>query len=118
MNFETIIRHHHTKLTHLQTKLSDFNKQQPQSYTVLLMDSIEERRQAMIQRFIRVREQKLKTFFDEAPTMVDFLKEHRRSKIFFYTRITASLPFIETNLKDGGRFKWILAQLQNQHGFA
>lgn len=26
------------------------------------------------------------------------MKEHRRSKIFFYTKITASLPFIETNL--------------------
>ena len=67
--FETIIRHHHLTLTSLQDKLSQLNKEKPSLYTIVLNDTIEERRQAMIERFIRMREHKLKTFFDEAPTV-------------------------------------------------
>ncbi|CAF1474520.1 unnamed protein product [Adineta steineri] len=67
--FETMIRQNHTILTTLQDKLSKLNREQPQLYTSLLMDTIEERRQAMINRFIRMRQHKLKTFFDEAPTV-------------------------------------------------
>ena len=68
---ETVVRHHHMKLTALQEKLSKLNKEKSQLYTISFMDAIEERRQAMIQRLIRIREHKLNTFFDEAPTMVD-----------------------------------------------
>src|SRR5262249_10273954 len=71
--FESIIRRHHLTLTNLQDKLSKLNKEKPYMYTILLLDTIEERRQAMIKRFIRIREHKLKTFFDEAPTVVDNL---------------------------------------------
>jgi hypothetical protein len=67
--FETIIRRLHLTLTNLQNKLSQLNKENPHIYTFLLLDCIEERRQAMIKRFIRIREHKLKTFFDEAPTV-------------------------------------------------
>jgi len=69
--FETIIRRHHSTLTSLQEKLSKLNKEKPRLYTNLLIDAIEQRRQAMMQRFIRLRQHKLKTFFDEAPTMDD-----------------------------------------------
>jgi hypothetical protein len=69
--FETMIRHHHLTLTNLQDKLSKLNKENPSIYTNFFMDSIEERRQAMIERFIRIRQHKLKTFFDEAPTVDD-----------------------------------------------
>ncbi|CAF1349932.1 unnamed protein product [Adineta steineri] len=67
--FETMIRQNHTILTTLQDKFSKLNREQPQLYTSLLMDTIEERRQAMINRFIQMRQHKLKTFFDEAPTV-------------------------------------------------
>jgi hypothetical protein len=67
--FETIIRHHHRTLNSLQDKLSKLNKENPHIYSILLMDTIEERRQAMINRFIRIRQHKLKTFFDEAPAV-------------------------------------------------
>jgi hypothetical protein len=66
---ETIIRRHHLTLVDLQNRLSQLNKENPHIYTTLLLDCIEERRQAMMKRFIRIREYKLKTFFDEAPTV-------------------------------------------------
>ncbi|CAF3937208.1 unnamed protein product [Adineta steineri] len=67
--FETMIRQNHTTLTSLQDKFSKLNREQPQLYTSLLMDAIEERRQTMINRFIRMRQHQLKTFFDEAPAV-------------------------------------------------
>jgi hypothetical protein len=69
--FETIIRRHNLTLTNLQDKLSKLNKEKSSIYTILLLDTIEERRQVMIQRFIQIRQHKLKTFFDEAPTVDD-----------------------------------------------
>jgi hypothetical protein len=69
--FETIIRRHYLTLTNLQDKLSKLNKEKPYMYTISLLDTIEERRQVMIQRFIQIRQHKLKTFFDEAPTVDD-----------------------------------------------
>jgi hypothetical protein len=69
--FETIIRRHYLTLTNLQDKLSKLNKEKPYMYTILLLDTIEERRQVMIQRLIQLRQHKLKTFFDEAPTVDD-----------------------------------------------
>ena len=67
--FETVIRHHHSKLTTFQQELSDLKKDKPSLYMYSLIDAIEERRQAMITRLFRLRQHKLKTFFDEAPTM-------------------------------------------------
>ena len=67
---ETVIRHHHLLLTNLQDQLSRLTKENPRIYTTLFSDHIEERRQAMINRFIRIRQHKLKTFFrTKAPTM-------------------------------------------------
>jgi hypothetical protein len=66
---EIILRRHQKTLTTLQDKLSNLNKEKPRIYTSLLMNTIEERRQAMISRFIRIRQYKLKTFFDQAPTV-------------------------------------------------
>ena len=68
---EAVIRHHHATLIRLQEQLSKLNREKPFLYTIVLLDTIEERRQAMIQRFFRMRQQTLKTFFDEAPTVVD-----------------------------------------------
>jgi hypothetical protein len=69
--FDKMIRRYQTILTSLQDKLSQMNKLNKNIYTTLLMECIEERRQAMISRLIRKREHKLKTFFDEAPTVMD-----------------------------------------------
>jgi hypothetical protein len=69
--FETVLRHHHATLNSLQGKLSKLNKEKPYIYSTVFMDAIEQRRQAMIQRIIRIREHRLKTFFDEAPTVGD-----------------------------------------------
>jgi hypothetical protein len=68
-DWENAIRRHHATLNTLQDKLSKLNKEKPYVYSIAFMDTIEERRQAMIQRLIRIREQQLKTFFDEAPTV-------------------------------------------------
>ena len=68
---EAVIRHHHATLIRLQEQLSKLNREKPFLYTIVLLDTIEERRQAMIQRFFRMRQQTLKTFFDEAPTVVN-----------------------------------------------
>jgi hypothetical protein len=67
--YEIIMRRHHSILNSLQEKLFNFNKEHPNTCSLLLMNTIEERRQAMIKRFFRIREHKLKTFFDEAPTV-------------------------------------------------
>jgi hypothetical protein len=67
--FQTIMRCHHLTLNSLQEELSVLHKQNPNLHTNLLIDVIEERRQAMIKRFFRIRQYKLKTFFDEAPTV-------------------------------------------------
>ena len=66
---ETVLRRQHQRLTNLQTLLTQLNKEKPHIYTITFKDLIEERRQAMIQRLICIREHKLKTFFDEAPTV-------------------------------------------------
>ncbi|CAF3454204.1 unnamed protein product [Rotaria sp. Silwood2] len=67
--FAIITHRYNLTLTNLKEKLLNLNKQYPHIYTSLLLDVIEERRQAMIQRFIRIRQHKLKTFFDQAPTV-------------------------------------------------
>ena len=66
---ETVLRRHYHRLTNLQTTLTQLNKEKPSIYTITFKDLIEERRQAMIERLICIREHKLKTFFDEAPTV-------------------------------------------------
>ena len=55
--------------SNLKEKLFNLNKANPYVNTSLMLNLIEERRQAMIQRSIRARQHKLKTFFDEAPTV-------------------------------------------------
>ncbi|CAF1575477.1 unnamed protein product, partial [Didymodactylos carnosus] len=65
--FQSVIRHHQSILHSLQEQLSELNRENPLVYTNLLVDAIEERRQAMIQRFFRIHQYKLKSFFDEAP---------------------------------------------------
>jgi hypothetical protein len=67
--FETVICRHRLTLVSLKEKLTQLNKEKPTIYTTLLVDTIEERRQAMINRLFRIRQHKLKTFFDEAPTV-------------------------------------------------
>ena len=67
--FETVIRRHHAKLISLQQELSELKKQKPTVHMDALIIAIEARRQAMINRLFRLRQHKLKTFFDEAPTM-------------------------------------------------
>ena len=67
--YETIMRRHNLILNSFQEKLSNFNKTNPNMCTNLIMSAIEERRQAMIKRFIRIRQHHLKTFFDEAPAV-------------------------------------------------
>ncbi len=69
--FETLIRHHHATLTNLQDQLSQLHQDNPHLYAISLMNSIEERREAMITRLIRMRDHKMKTFFDQAPTVAD-----------------------------------------------
>ncbi|CAF3822040.1 unnamed protein product [Rotaria sp. Silwood1] len=65
-----IVKHRYDlTLNNLKEKLLNLNKQYPHIYTSLLLNVIEERRQAMIQRFIRIRQHKLKTFFDQAPAV-------------------------------------------------
>ncbi|CAF3087557.1 unnamed protein product [Rotaria socialis] len=56
-------------LANLNEKLSKLNEENSHIYTTALVNIIEERQQAMIQRFIRMRQHKLKTFFDQAPTI-------------------------------------------------
>ncbi|CAF4350560.1 unnamed protein product, partial [Rotaria sordida] len=68
-DFAIVTYRYNLTLTNLNDKLFSLNKENPHVYTSLLLNVIEERRQAMIQRFIRICQHKLKTFFDEAPTV-------------------------------------------------
>ncbi|CAF1491381.1 unnamed protein product [Rotaria sordida] len=67
--FAIVTHRYDLTLTNLKEKLLNLNKENPLVYKTELKDIIEERRQAMIQRFIRMRQHKLKTFFDQAPTV-------------------------------------------------
>ena len=67
--FEAGIRGHQAKLIILQKELAELKKQKPTMNIDTLINAIEKRRQAMIDRLFRLRQHKLKTFFDEAPTM-------------------------------------------------
>ncbi|CAF1467737.1 unnamed protein product [Rotaria sp. Silwood1] len=67
--FAIVTHRYDLTLTKLKEKLLNLNKENPLVYKTELKDIIEERRQAMIQRFIRMRQHKLKTFFDQAPTV-------------------------------------------------
>lgn len=67
--FAVITHRYNLTLSNLKEKLFNLNKVNPYVYTNLMLNLIEERRQAMIQRSIRMRQHKLKTFFDEAPTV-------------------------------------------------
>ena len=67
--FEAGIRGHQAKLIILQKELAELKKKKPNVNMDALIKAIEERRQAMMDRLFRLRQQKLKTFFDEAPTM-------------------------------------------------
>ncbi|CAF4494767.1 unnamed protein product [Rotaria socialis] len=53
----------------LKDQLKKKNRENPIIYTNILIDLIEQRRQAMIQRFNRIRQYRLKTFFDQAPAV-------------------------------------------------
>ena len=67
---ETVIRYHHSKLLTLQEELSSSLKNSLSSLRIdSLVAAIEQRRKAMIDRLFRLRQYKLKTFFDEAPAM-------------------------------------------------
>ncbi|CAF1501088.1 unnamed protein product [Rotaria sordida] len=68
-DFAIVTHRYDLTLTNLKEKLLNLNKENPLVYKTELKDIIEERRQAMIQRFIRIRQHKLKTFFDQAPTV-------------------------------------------------
>ncbi|CAF1518239.1 unnamed protein product [Rotaria sordida] len=68
-DFAIVTHRYALTLTNLKEKLLNLNKENPLVYKTELKDIIEERRQAMIQRFIRIRQHKLKTFFDQAPTV-------------------------------------------------
>ena len=48
-------------------RLMEFHRENPNVYTNVLIDLIRQRRQAMIERFNRMRHYKVKTFFDQAP---------------------------------------------------
>jgi len=61
---ETIVRHHHSTLSVLQEKLLELYRENSYLYTILLTNSIEERRQQLNKQ------------------------NHCRSKLFFYTNIT------------------------------
>ncbi|CAM2729173.1 unnamed protein product [Rotaria socialis] len=66
----TIVTHRYDlTLSNLKEKLFNLHKENPHIYTTLSMNIIEERRQAMIQRAVRIRQHKLKTFFDQAPAV-------------------------------------------------
>ena len=67
--FEIVIRRHQLLFITLKEKLTKLNKENPAIYTTLLVDAIEDRRKAMMQRFFRIRQYKLTTFFDEAPAV-------------------------------------------------
>ncbi|CAF5138169.1 unnamed protein product [Rotaria sp. Silwood1] len=78
--FAIVTHRYDLTLTNLKEKLFNLHKENPHVYTTLLMDIIEERRQAMIQRAQLIQQ------------------NHRRSNIFIYTKISSSLPFIGTNI--------------------
>ncbi|CAF5023052.1 unnamed protein product [Rotaria sp. Silwood1] len=67
--FAIVTHRYDLTLTNLKEKLFNLHKKKPHVYTSLLMHFIEERRQAMIQRAVRIRQHKLKTFFDQAPAV-------------------------------------------------
>lgn len=69
--FAVVMHRYELSLSNLKEKLFHLQKQNPHLYTTSLLNIIEERRQAMIQRAVRIRQYKLKTFFDEAPTVVN-----------------------------------------------
>ena len=50
-------------------RLMELHRENSNVYTNVLIDLIRQRRQAMIERFNRMRHYKVKTFFDQAPTM-------------------------------------------------
>ncbi|CAF4841336.1 unnamed protein product, partial [Rotaria socialis] len=53
----------------LKDQIMKNNRENPIIYTNILIDLIEQRRQAMTQRFNRIRQYHLKTFFDQAPAV-------------------------------------------------
>ena len=57
------------KIDHSTKELAELKQQKPTVNIDALIHAIEKRRQAMIDRLFRLRQHKLKTFFDEAPTM-------------------------------------------------
>ena len=67
--FAIVTHRYDFTLSNLKEKLFNLHKENSRVYTTLLMDIIEERRQAMIQRAVRIRQHKLKTFFDQAPAV-------------------------------------------------
>ena len=91
---QSVIRSHQQLLNDLQEKLT-------QTCNKELIQAIQHRQQAMKDRHEIYLKHKLNTFFDEAPmTSNEYRKQfrRRRSKVFIYTKITASLPFIEVDL--------------------
>ena len=69
--YEIIMRRHCSILSGLQEKLLHFYRENSHLCPYLLINAIEERRQIMIKRLNRIHQHNLKTFFDEAPTVVD-----------------------------------------------
>ncbi|CAF4568315.1 unnamed protein product, partial [Didymodactylos carnosus] len=85
---ETVIRRHQLLLTSLQRKLSQLRSEEPHLYSNSLIDVIEERRQAMIQRFSGGEQQQQQLN----------KQHHCRSTIDIYSKISSLVPFIETEL--------------------
>ena len=67
--FESVIRRHQLTFNDLQAQLTKLNKEKSTVYNNLVVAAIEERRQAMINRLFRIRQYKIKSFFDEAPAV-------------------------------------------------
>lgn len=68
--FAMAMHRYELSLANLKEKLSDLQKQNPHLYTTSLVNIIEDRRQAIIERAIRIRQYKVKTFFDQAPAVI------------------------------------------------
>ncbi|CAF1532339.1 unnamed protein product [Rotaria sordida] len=88
-DFAIVTHRYNLTLTNLNDKLFSLNKENPHVYTSSLLNVIEERRQAMIQRFIRI-------CSDGRQQLIQ--QNYRRSEPFIYTTISSSLPFIEKHI--------------------
>ncbi|CAF3215804.1 unnamed protein product [Rotaria socialis] len=67
--FTMCLHRYNSTYMNLKDQLMKNNRENSIIYTNILVNLIEERRQAIIQRFNRIRQHTLKTFFDQAPAV-------------------------------------------------